>query len=362
MTMTRKILKNIGILSGIVLLLSLAFKFTLPFYWGDSTQTVKFKHYKKNSERYNAVYLGGSLEYRHIDPSVIDSILQKNGIEFHSFNIAVDGHTIVEQMTDLDGVLKIRNPNLKYIFLSISSEPYFFPANLHTSKWVCWHSATSTMRAWKIIPTLPDDLRTRVKFSYFYGMSWMENILKIGMLPDALNFMVNKDNFDKGYLGKNQDGFYPYDYEANRSFMEYKWEDTLIRQSKTEYENSPAKRDSLTNEVLKSFVEYKGSEKPNAAMVSLCMDAYQKCARKGIQVFFILPPRGRTNYSLLLPVFNAMPGGRKIEVADPRKYPKYYEPGYGYNFHHLNYKGARLQSVDMAKQLLQLMKAAKDSI
>lgn len=360
--MTKKILKNIGILFGILLLLSLALKFTLPFYWGDSTQTVKFEYYKKNSEQYNAVYLGGSLEYRHIDPSIIDSLLQKNGIAFHSFNIAVDGHTIVEQMTDLDGVLKIRNPNLKYIFLSISSEPYFFPANLHTSKWVCWHSATSTTRALNIIPTLPDDLKTRTKFSYFYVMSWMENIFKIGMLPDVMNFVVNKDKMDKGYLGKNRDGFYPYDYEANRSFMEYKWEDTLIRQSKKEYESNPAKRDSLTQEILKSFVEYKGSEKPNAAMVNLCMNAYKKCAKKGIQVFFVLPPRGRTNYSLLLSVFNAMPDGSKIEVADPRKFPKYYEMEYGYNFHHLNYKGAKLQSVDMAKQLIRLLTPEKDSI
>lgn len=358
--MAKKILKSIGILLGVLLLVSLLLKVMLPFYWGDSTQTVKFEYYKKHGDKFNAVYLGGSLEYRHIDPSVIDSVMKKNGFDFHSFNIAVDGHNIIEEMSDLDGLLKIHNPNLKYIFLSISSEPYFFPANLHTSKWVCWHSATSTWRAIKIIPSLNDDVKTKTKYSYFYFMSWMENLLKVGLMPEALNYAVNKKNYDQSYLGREEDGFYPYDYEDNHLFMEYKWEDTLIRQSKREYEINTAKRDSLTNDILKSFESYTGSEKPNKAMVDLCMDAYKKCAKKGIQVFFILPPRARTSYSLLLPVFNAMPERSKIELADPRKYPKYYQPDYGYNFHHLNYKGAKLQSADMAKQLVELMKS--DSI
>jgi hypothetical protein len=359
--MAKRILINIGILLGILWLLSLLVKATLPFYWGDSTQTVKFEYYKKNFDKYNAVYLGGSLEYRHIDPSVIDSIMQKNGFDFRSFNIAIDGHSFVEEMADLDGLLKIHNPNLKYLFLSISSEPYFFPANLHTSKWVSWQNVSSTYRAARIIPTLDDDLKTRTKFSWFYIMSWMENFFKIGMMPDALNFYFNKNKFDKSYLGKREDGFFPYDYEENHLFMEYKWEDTLIRQSKREYESNPAKRDSLTHDIRKSFESYKSTDKPNQAMVNLCMDAYKKCAKRGIQVFFILPPRARTSYSLLLPVFNAMPAGTKIELADPDKYPKYYQAEYGYNFHHLNYKGAKLQSYDMAKQLVGLMKGATDT-
>lgn len=359
--MIKQILYKAGILAGIILILSLVMKFTLPFYWGDSTQTVKFEHYKKNSEQYNAVYMGGSLEYRHIDPSIIDSTLQKNGIDFRSYNIAVDGHTFVEQMTDLDEMLKIRNPNLKYVFISISSEPYFFPANLHTSKWVCWHNATSTYRALSIIPTLEDDLKTRLKFCYFYVMSWVENILKIGFMPEVMQFIFQRDTYETGYLGNKKDGFYPYDYEEHRMFMEYQWEDTLIRQSKREYESNAVKRDSLTSEVRKSFEQYTDKDEANAAMVKLCMEAYNKCKKMGIRVFFVLPPRARTNYSLLLPVFHAMPDDAKIEVADPRKYPKYYAVDYGYNFHHLNYRGAKLQSHEMARQLLPLLQPAETS-
>jgi hypothetical protein len=360
--MTKKIIRNIAILVGVLWILSFITKLTMPFYWGDSTQTVKYEYYAKNSENYNAVYLGGSLEYRHINPAIIDSVAKLNGIDLHSFNLGVDGHGIIQQAEDLDGLLKIRNPNLKYVFLSLSSEPYFFVANMHTSKWTSWQSISSVTNATKILATLDDNPKKRLKYAGLYSMSWIENMFNIALVPDMISFCVNKDKRDSSYLGKQFNGFYPYDYEEYHLFMEYKWEDTLLLQSRKRYENDKAYRDTMNTEIMQSFVNYKSTDKPNQQMVDLCMKMYNKCAKRGIQVFFMLPPKGRTSYSLLLPVLNAMPKGTQIELADPRKYPKYYETAYGYNFHHLNYKGATLQSNEMAKQIVNLMKANKDSI
>ncbi len=334
----------------------------MPFYWGDSVQTVKYEYYKKNAEQYNAVFLGGSLEYRHIDPAVIDSVAKMNDLDLHSFNLGIDGHGIIQQMSDLDGLLRIKNLNLKYIFLSISSEPYFFKSNLHTPKWVSWHTANSTYRALSIIPSLKDPAKFKTKFAGHYVFSWLENLMNIGTVPDMLKYYFDKSNLDISYNGKNKNGFYPYDYEETHLFMEYKWEDTLLLQSRKRFEKGDVYSDTLNKQILNSFTSYKGTEKPNDAMVKLCIDAYKKCAKRGIQVFFMLPPKARTNYSLLLPVFNAMPEGSKIEVADIRKYPKFYTTEYGYNFHHLNYKGAKLLSNEMAKQIVPLIKAKQDSI
>lgn len=360
--MTKKIIRNIAFLVGVLWILSFITKFTMPFYWGDSTQTVKYEYYKKNSENYNAVYLGGSLEYRHINPAIIDSVARLNGIDLHSFNLGIDGHGIIQQAEDLDGLLKIRNPNLKYVFLSLSSEPYFFVANMHTSKWTSWQSISSVTNATKILTTLDDKPKKRLKYAGLYSMSWIENMFNVSLVPDMISFYVNKDKRDNSYLGKQQNGFYPYDYEEYHLFMEYQWEDTLLLQSRKRYENDKAYRDTMNTEIMQSFVKYKSTDKPNQQMVDLCMKMYNKCAKRGIQVFFMLPPKGRTSYSLLLPVFYAMPKETQIELADPRKYPKYYETAYGYNFHHLNYKGANLLSNEMAKQVVSLMKANKVSI
>jgi len=360
--MTKKIIRNIAILVGVLWILSFITKLTMPFYWGDSTQTVKYEYYAKNSENYNAVYLGGSLEYRHINPAIIDSVAKLNGIDLHSFNLGIDGHGIIQQAEDLDGLLKIRNPNLKYVFLSLSSEPYFFVANMHTSKWTSWQSISSVTNATKILATLDDKPKKRIKYAGLYSMSWIENMFNIALVPDMISFYVNKNKRDNSYLGKQNNGFYPYDYEEYHLFMEYKWEDTLLLQSRKRYENDKAYRDTLNTEIMQSFVHYKSTDKPNQQMVDLCMKMYNKCKKRGIEVFFMLPPKGRTTYSLLLPVLNAMPKKSQIELADPRKYPKYYETAYGYNFHHLNYKGANLLSNEMAKQVVSLMKVERDSI
>lgn len=354
--MLKKTIISILFLAFILLVVSSIVRFFMPFYWGDATQTVKYEYYKKHAEAYNAVYLGGSLEYRHIDPSIIDSVAQKNNINLHSFNLGVDGHGIIQEMNDLDGLLKIRNPNLKYVFISISSESYFFKANLHTPKWVSWHTASSTYNALSVMQTLKDKLWLKTKFSAFWISSWIENIFNVGTVPDMLKFCFDKSYLDSSYIGKNKDGFYPYDYEEKHLFMEYKWEDTLLLQSRRQFENGNAYSDTLNSHVLNDFSKFTGNEKPNAPMTKMCLDAYNKCKKKGIQVFFILPPKARTAYNLLLPVFNAMPEGSKIELADIRKYPKFYSIEYGYNFHHLNYKGAKLFSNEMAKQLVPLLK------
>lgn len=355
----KKLIKNSIILLAILLLCSLAIKLFLPFYWGDSTQATKFEYYEANCKKFNTVYLGGSLEYRHLDPAIIDSVAQKNGLDLHSYNLGIDGHGIVQQMSDLDGLLKIKNPNLKYIFLSISSDPYFYPNNMHTAKWISWQDVPSTYRAVKTVATLDDPFKKRVKYFYYYMQTWLESVFKIGIMADVLNYKIEKNNDNDYYLGKQKNGFYPYDYEAYHLMSEYKWQDTMLIESKRVYENDKAKRDSLTTEIAQSFENYKGTEKPNPAMVSLLMDAYKKCAKKGIQIYFMLPPRARTDYSLLLPVFNAMPANTKIEFADPRKYPKYYDVNYGYNFHHLNYKGAKILSTDFGNQVVALMQQNK---
>ncbi|HRB70034.1 MAG TPA: hypothetical protein PLC92_07985, partial [Chitinophagales bacterium] len=331
-------------------------RYFIPFYWGDSTQTTKYEYYKKHAEEFNAVYLGGSLEYRHINPHIIDSIAQKNGLDFHSFNLGIDGHGIIQQMNDLDGLLTIRNPRLKYVFFSISSEPYFFKANLHTPKWVSWQTASASYHALSILPSLEEPFKYRAKMGAFWLSSWIENLFNIGTVPDMLKFYFDKSYLDSSYVGKNHDGFYPYDYEETHLFMEYKWEDTLLLESRHRFENGKDPYfDTLNNRVLQAFTNYDTTQKANKAMIDLCMKAYKKCAKRGIQVIFMLPPKARTTYSLLLPVFNAMPEGTKIELANIKNYTKFYSIEYGYNFHHLNEKGAQILSQEFGKQLVPLL-------
>ncbi|MBK6273403.1 MAG: hypothetical protein IPF58_01340 [Saprospirales bacterium] len=259
--MLKKLLIKGGLLIGVLFLLSTILKWMLPFYWGDTTQATKFEYYKKNATNYNAVFLGGSLEYRHLDPAIIDSIAGLNDIPLKSYNLGVDGHGMIQQLYDLNGLLKIKNPNLKKVFLSVSSDAYFFLLNVHTTKWNSWQNITSTFKALRLIYSMEKSPRKCLKYTYYYGMSLIENLFIVSEVPAIIDYYVNKNKADNSYLGKRKNGFYPYDHEAYTLMAEYKWQDTMLIESNRVYLKSKNKVDSITLEITKSFNNYKGTEK-----------------------------------------------------------------------------------------------------
>lgn len=355
--MARQLIYKLLLLIVLVLGISVLLRLALPFCWADRTQYTKLRYYEQHKEQYNAIFFGGSLEYRHIDPSVIDSMARKNGIGLRSFNFGVDGHIFINQMNDIARILDIPNDSLKYIFVSISSEAYFFPFNRHTPKWLCWQNVPTFARAAALLADRKEDpLTRRLQYMYYYGTSLAEGSFQVGLLPDIIDFWRTKDQLDSAYLGRNRDGFFPYDYEEEHNFMEYKWEDTMLMASKHDWETNEVKRDSLTQAVTASFVNYKPTDVPNAAMVDMLKSLIAKGSQKGVDVYFILPCKARGDYAMLLPVIKAMPELRRIELADIREYPDLYSLTNGYNYYHLNNKGAQVYSRLLGQKLVDLFK------
>ncbi|MCB9034311.1 MAG: hypothetical protein H6553_10770 [Chitinophagales bacterium] len=360
--MTSKLIKNILIIVTVIVLISVIISSLLPFYWGDKTQHVKVDYYKQNSEQFNTLFFGGSLEYRHISPHIIDKIANDNHLDIKSFNFGIDGHNIIQELRDIQGILKIKNDSLKQIFISVSSEPYFFAFNRHTAKWISWQNFSSYINAMRVIPTLKEDsYKTRAKYSYYYTSSLIENKLNMGIMPDALENLIFNTSLDTNYLGKYKDGFLSYDEEENL-LLEYNWEVDLVKESRNAFINDKTHRDSLNQTVLASFNNYEPTDKPNKQMVKLLQNLIKQCSKKGIDVYFVLPPKARTSYSLLLPVFNALPKNRCISLADIRQYPEFYSFEYGYNFHHLNNKGAQLYSKILAQKIVQLFQQNQQAV
>jgi hypothetical protein len=351
-----KIIKNILILFVVILFLSTIINAFVPFYWGDYTQTTKILHYKENPNKYNALFFGGSLEYRHINPSKVDASLKKQNVHLQSFNMGIDGHNIIQQLRDIDGVLKIENNNLKYIFVSVSSEPYFFKPNRNTAKWISWQNISSYINAIKILPTLQDDWCIKGRFIFYYTTSFFKKIITFGLLPNIFQSYLDRTKLDDAYLGKNKDGFFSYNEEEKLLLQHYKWADEFVLESNIVYKNEKQKRDSLTNSIKKSFEAYTPANKANKAEVNMLLKLIQKCSKKGIDVYFILPPRARTSYDFLLPVYHALPKNRCIELANPNQYPTFYSLQFGYNFHHLNLDGANLYSEKLGEKIGALLK------
>ncbi|MBX7226783.1 MAG: hypothetical protein K1X55_12195 [Chitinophagales bacterium] len=354
----KTLIKKISILAAIILIICLlVHQFVLPFAWGDSTQYTKIKHFEKVGHQYNTIVIGGSLEYRQIDPYILDSTAKANGIDMRTYNFAIDGHNFVQQMNDVEYYIDKWGDNLDYIVLSLSSESLFLKNQLHQIKGVQWVNPKSALLASKINMELPMPLKKQVQFTYFYGMSLVENTLLFGLGDEAVRFITyDKFHRDTAYLGKRMDGFYPYDDEETHLMLDFEWEEKLLKKSHNDYIEQKWKRDSLMSKNIAQFEGRTKDKKLITAELKKYKEIIDKARKKGINVYVSVPPRARTSYAILMEIYNALPSDSKVEVADPRKYPELYKVENSYNFHHLNAKGAQIYSEIVAKKIVELEK------
>ena len=350
-----RLLKNILILAVILFFVnSLIHKYFLPFGWGDNVLYVKYDHYEKNKDEYNAVFLGGSLVYRHIDPYLMDSLMHNNGVEMNSYNLGVDGNGFIKSNWEFDKIIEDPSPDLKYLFVSLSNSSLFLRLNLHTRKFVTWWRLKDVVYAIRLTWQLPMPAKRKAKFSYFYIMTLLENRLNFGHLTNAVQFHVKKEGYDDSYLGLRKDGYYPYDHQAGKQLMSQAWEDSLLKISRYVYLTDTIKREEMLQTNISQFRDFDPETAPLQIMLDTYMDMIRRCEEKGIKLVVLMPPRTREPYTFFIPIYNALPNENKINLANPLEYPEFYEVENSYNFHHLDVYGAELYTTALAEEFLKI--------
>lgn len=357
----KRLVKNIALMLLLLLFInSILHSYVLPFAWGDNVLYVKYENYKKNKDEFNTIYLGGSLEYRHINPQIVDSLCSMNGLEISSYNLGVDGNGFLKQKWELEEILKDPSPNLKYVFVSLSNSSIFLRLNLHTQKFATWWRVKDIAYAIRLTWDLPMSFKRKVKFTYFYLLTLVENRLNFGHLTEAVQFFVKPVGYDESYLGVHRDGFYPYDLQETRQLMSQAWEDSLMKQSRVVYLEDSAARRKMLERNIREFSDTSGSAPLLRIMLETYKDMIGQCAEKGIKMIVLMPPRTREPYTWFIPIYEGLPDENKISLASPLEYPEFYDVKNSYNFHHLNHIGARLYSFALADKFLELEGIAAD--
>ena len=359
----KKLIKNIVILIIASIIIATIFGAALTkFGWGDNTFYTKSKYFFDHPNKFNGVYVGGSLEYRHIDPYTIDSIALHRGIDLRSFNLGNDGYNLPLQVWVTENILKRDTGDLKYIFLSLSSDPLFYKGILHTKEWNYWQNLKSVIFSIRVLYQMDISTQLKRKFSRFYLTSLAENTLKLQMMGDLLQFRLQPVPADSIYLGKNKNGFFPYDDEERYLTQRDDLSEEIISKmennnlSKIDYQENKAKRDSLKKMWIHEFEAYHPDIKPIQLYLDTYLKLHKKCEERGIKLIFVMPPKGRTSYTLLTSIYENLPNDSKINLADPRVFPEFYTLENGYNYHHLNSKGAKIYSTKLGIQIASLIK------
>jgi hypothetical protein len=358
-----KLFRNIILLVAFALSLSgIVGALLSPFGWGDSTFYTKASYFLKHQEDFNGVYVGGSLEYRHIDPHVIDSIVQRSGKKLRSFNLGNDGYNLPLQVWVTEHLLDKAGDNLDYIFLSLSSDPLFYKGILHTKEWNYWQNPKSVWFSIRVMQQMPIPAKQKQQFSRFYLTSLAENILKFGMMDDLLQFHMKPVLADSIYLGHRKNGYFPYDDEERYLVLRKDLPEEIISKmqnnelSKQDYRINQPKRDSLNTLWTTAFEQYQKGSKAIPLYLKTYLDLHKRCADKGVRLIFVMPPKGRTDYQLLQAIYERLPEDSRINLADPRAFPEFFTLENGYNYHHMNAQGSDIYSKMYGQKVAELLK------
>lgn len=335
---------------------SIVHKAFVPYDWGDDVLRVKNEFYNSHQAQFNTVFVGGSLFYRHLDPYQFDSLNAVNGIETSSFNYGVDGNNHIKQMILIDHLLDQKQTHLKYIFFALSSNSYFEDRNMHTQKFVTWINFKSLKYAIKVAMDEDASLGQRLKVVYQYTLSWLENRLNAGTGLNLVKFELTDKKKYKGekmrqlHLGVHQDGFKPYYFPEDVDSAQLSYADQLLYWSNNFFKRNHDDMDTIMDMYYKDYLAYEqNGAHLNQAMVDCYMDLIEKANKKGIQLIALIPPRSRLPYSVLLPVYEALPEKNRMNFGNPNEYPAFYDYDNTFNFYHMNPKGAAIYTEEVSK-------------
>jgi hypothetical protein len=354
--MIQLVRKILIILILILIANQLVKKILLPYAWADNVLTQKIKGYEENWEEYNALFVGASLTYRQIDPNIVDSIAHLHGIEVHSYNMAVDAQNFIKILDNWQYVQANKSENLEYVFIELSSSMEMYLPSLHTLKNFYWIQKNHVLQAAKIIKDYPVAATNKALFGYAYGVSWAENLLNFGIAPDVLAYYFVKKKNEKYFNGKLQNGFYPYTEKPKNPLMGTATEERVIFEEREILLSNP---DTIMNAIReKSQEQYDkgGGKKLVASQLKICLDLIETNRQKGIETIFILPPRARGNYNILLPIYHQLPLSNKIDLGNPAEFPEFYTVENSFNFFHFNEAGAQLYSHVLGEKIVELLK------
>ena len=335
----RKLLKFFLVLLLVIVVNNLIFYAVKPtsYCWANEVANSKNEYLLKHGGAFNTIFIGTSKTLNQADVTTFDSL---TNYRTHSFNFGVEGVGAAEIFYFTDNLLKL-NKNIKYAFIEIYDIDLVRTENINTSRikydydfnvWAftinsIWHSNFGFV--------------TKVESIANSSLAMVGWLLKFDLLKDVIGYN-NNDNGHQRDLGINQTGFAPCHGE------ELKFSD--IPESRRNYlldSTSDQRMATATGKILNNYKPLKFNKPYFLKLQALI----KRLESNNVKVFLVLAPRiNDAQLSNIVPVFMKIDGCTKINLADPKVNPEFYEMKYSFDARHLNLTGAELYTWKLAKE------------
>jgi hypothetical protein len=329
----KQFIKKIFVFSGILFIIVVIINFIiwniskqkndLDFFYKyeDDTIVYKYDRYIKSNElkENDNVFIGSSATYRHLNPILFDSLLNKPN---STYNLAFSGFFPFRSLdfAQLIGEHKTIKPinffielrELPSVYKNFEADPILNSMSLE--KYII---AMDFFRH--------QDLTISQKVIYYFGPYTLGIFMKyinLGYFSKPLKSSFAAQPFDKAR------GFFPFDYETGKDYQIMK--NQFLKSPKVQHDTN------IDSAKFKIFFKQNKDDKYLKYILSMANDLKME----GNKVIFFIPPRHGNPLVKCYEKVLQKNGFPVIDLADEIKYPELYKDEYSFDNTHLNLKGA----------------------
>lgn len=299
---------------------------------------LKYQYYREHKENYNTLFIGSSRTYRHINPQILDSVLQPYSIR--SFNFGAPATFNPEALFLCESLLQQTRTGgpLKYIFLELTEFTEIADENSIAPRSYYYLDEA-------YLQLVSDYLSYRTDLDFLSRYKFMLPFVK-GYVINGVRLYYPEGPDVPGYhLGKYKDGFYPLDVD-------------LAINNSVELATRKRALDRDTNAIANAYVKNASPiDTPNNEGLSFLDWMMEKAESKNVRLFFIVPPRinnQRRFSDTDIPEFRE----RIIDMSSYNDYRELYLYKYSFDYGHLNSRGADIFSLLLADKIKHVIDAS----
>jgi hypothetical protein len=307
--------------------------FFTEYAWGDSTISLKRSFLMQNHKKFNTVFVGSSLTYYHIIPKLFDSLV--NPVRTSSFNFGStvltcpETYYITEKLTGLDNI----TPD--YLFIELH--------NILVPKDEDWFKVR-----FKYFMDLPT-----YSFIVHSILHQSNNVTKPGLFKNhTIQFIEHSMNMDLtvNYLKRAETNIFPKIYYTQRGYL------SILRFTEKRGQIDTSDVSHILRIWADKYRKYKDATNANEVDLLKIQNLIDQFKQKGTHLIFIL--QSKSDYDTLdelLALYNRIPSANKINMADPDRFPEFFELSNAFDKIHYNDKGAEIFTKHLAEEFKRLV-------
>jgi hypothetical protein len=304
----------------------------------------KLRQYRKVAREIDAVFLGSSRVYRHLDPATFAATFAEHGETASAFNLGVPDMRMLEVLYLAERVLE-RSPGLRLLVVEPEEDPLFIrDENRLTQRVRRWHDLSTLQRVLPEIWRTESPTAERILILLDRLDLVAHRVSLVGRGVDLIDALLRRsarwiEPEHRGFLSLDEDRQHPRT-EADRIGLERRFRDL--------HEAVPAWEQALER-LRRSSPE---GSLTDPYELRLFDELQQLADRHGVELVFVVSPRiGRLPN--LVHAWEAGIVDRLVRFDDPERYPDFYELSDRYDRHHLDGDAARRMTRLLALELLE---------